>query len=43
MPHVGEGQGGKLGVSGWVGENPHRSRGEEDGIGDFQGGNWERS
>jgi hypothetical protein len=24
---------GELGVSGWVGEHPHRSRGREDGIG----------
>jgi len=26
----------------WVGENPHRSRGREDGIGGFQRGNHER-
>jgi hypothetical protein len=28
--------------SGWVEEHPHRIRGREDGIGDFQRGNQER-
>ena len=29
-------EGGDVGVGGWVGEHPHRSRGREDGIGGFQ-------
>jgi hypothetical protein len=31
-----------MGVGGWVGEHPHRSRGREDGIGGLQKGNQER-
>ena len=34
-PSVGECQRGKVGVGGWVGEHPHRSRGREDRIGGF--------
>ena len=33
-PNVWEYQGGEAGVSGWVGEHPHRSR--PDGIGVFR-------
>jgi hypothetical protein len=29
-PNVGECQGGKMGVGGWVGKHPHRGRGEEE-------------
>jgi hypothetical protein len=29
---------GKVGVGGWVGEHPHRSRGKEEGIGGVSGG-----
>jgi hypothetical protein len=32
---VGEGQGGEAGVSGWVWEHPHRSRGSVDRIRGF--------
>jgi hypothetical protein len=39
---VGEFQGGEVGVGGWVGEHPQRSRGRRDGIGCFWKGNWER-
>jgi hypothetical protein len=41
-PSVRECQGGEVGVGGWVGEHPHRSRGREDGIGGFQRGNLEK-
>lgn len=41
-PNVGECQGGKTGMGGWVGEHPHRGRGREDGTGSFQGGDLER-
>ena len=34
-PSVGEYQGGKMEVGGWVGEHAHRGRGREDGIGGF--------
>jgi hypothetical protein len=34
-PSVGKCQGRKTGVSGLVGENPHRGRGRGIGIGDF--------
>jgi hypothetical protein len=37
MPFVWECQGREAGLVGWVAENPHRSRGREDGIGAFQG------
>jgi hypothetical protein len=33
---VGECQGGKVGVGGWVGEHPHRRRGSGEGIGGFR-------
>jgi hypothetical protein len=33
---VGEHQDREAGVSGWVGEYPHRSRGSRDGIGGFR-------
>jgi hypothetical protein len=41
-PSVGECQGGKAGVGGWVGEHPHRNRGRGAGIECFQKANWER-
>jgi hypothetical protein len=28
----------EVGVGGWVEEHPHRSRGRQDGIGDFREG-----
>jgi hypothetical protein len=34
-PSVGECQAGGAGVSGWVGEHPHRSRGRGNGMGRF--------
>jgi hypothetical protein len=34
-PGSGQRQNGEVGVSGWVGEHPHRSKGKEDGIGGF--------
>jgi hypothetical protein len=37
MPHY-KGIGGQGDKSGWVGERPHRSRGNGDGIGAFKGG-----
>jgi hypothetical protein len=40
-PSVGECQSGEVGVGGWVGEHPHRSRGRGYGLGSF-GGDWER-
>jgi hypothetical protein len=39
-PSVGECQGSQMGVGGWVGKHPHRSRG--DRIGGFQRENSER-
>ena len=39
---VGECQGREAGVGGCVGEHPHRSREEGNGIEGFQKGNWER-
>jgi hypothetical protein len=30
---VGECEGGEVGVGGWVGEHPHRSRGRRNGMG----------
>ena len=41
-PSVGECQGWKVGVGGWVKEHPHRGREREDGIGGFQRGDLER-
>ena len=41
-PSIGKFEGGEVGVGGWVGENPHRSRGKGDGIGSFWRGNQER-
>ena len=35
--NVGEFQGGKAGVGGWVGKHPHRGRGREDVIGGSEG------
>lgn len=37
MPQCRELQDREVGVSGWVGEHPHRSRRREDGIGVFRG------
>jgi hypothetical protein len=37
-PSVGEFEGGKVGVGGWVGTHPQRSRGRGDGIGGFWNG-----
>ena len=34
---VGEFEGREVGVGGWVGEHPHRSRVGEHGIGSFRG------
>ena len=36
-PSIGECQGGKVGVGGWVGEYPHRGRGRGDGMGVLEG------
>jgi hypothetical protein len=36
-PSVGEFEGGKVRVAGWVGEHPHRSRGRWNGIRSFWG------
>ena len=41
-PSVGECQGGKTGVGGWVGQHPHRGRGREDEIRCFQTEDLER-
>jgi hypothetical protein len=41
-PSVGECQGGKAEVGGWVGEHPHRGRERDNGIGGFQKGDLER-
>jgi hypothetical protein len=41
-PHVGECQGWKVGVDGWVGKHPHRGRGMGDGIQGFQRRHQER-
>jgi hypothetical protein len=36
-------EGGEVEVGRWVKEHPHRSTGEEDGVGGFrEGGNWGR-
>jgi hypothetical protein len=37
-PSVGECQGGKVGVGGWVGEHPYRGRGEREWDRRFLGG-----
>jgi hypothetical protein len=37
-PSVGKCQGREAGVAGWMEEQPHRSRGREDGIGGFEWG-----
>jgi hypothetical protein len=37
-PRVGECQGRKVGVGGWVGEYPHRGKGRVYGIGGFSEG-----
>ena len=42
MPQCRGTEGGKVGVCGLVEEHPHRSRGKEDGIGSFGGGDWKR-
>jgi hypothetical protein len=42
MPRMTEQEDRKMGVSGWVGEHPHRSRGRRDGIGCFWKGDLER-
>jgi hypothetical protein len=41
-PSVWEYQGREVGVGGWVGEDPGRSRGRENGIGGFWRGIQER-
>jgi hypothetical protein len=41
-PSIAECQYRRTGVGGWVREHPHRNRGREDGIGDFQRGNRRR-
>jgi hypothetical protein len=41
-PSVGEFKIEEAGVGRWVGEHPHRSRGRDNGIRCFQGGNQER-
>jgi hypothetical protein len=41
-PSVGEWEGREVGIGGWVGENPHRSSGRGNGIGDIQKGNGKR-
>ena len=42
FPSVGECQGSKGEVGGWVGEHPHRNRGRLVGIGGLWRGNWKR-
>jgi hypothetical protein len=42
FPSVGEYQGRKVGVGGWVREHPHRNRGRGYGIGGLQRGNQEK-
>ena len=41
-PSVGEYEGGEVGLGGWVGTHPHRSRGRGDAIGGFWGRNQKR-
>jgi hypothetical protein len=44
MPQCSGTEDGEVGMSGWVEEHPHRSKGKEDGLGGFWGqeGNQER-
>jgi hypothetical protein len=41
-PNVGECHFGEVGVGGWVGLHPHRSRGREDRLENLQRGNQKR-